>query len=171
MADYDGKARRCLASCGKLKIPDATGPFSQSVQLEDTIYISGQIGLDPSSMEMVGRVDSLTGEWNDRRETVEMEVRQALQNMEGILKAAGASFNNVMKTTVLLTDIKDLDVVDEVYKAFFASNYPARQAYQVGPLPKGAMVSIEAIAVTGKITDDKTENDLEELDEGPDELE
>jgi len=80
-----------------------------------------------------------------------VEARQALTNMKHILEAANCSFNNVVKTTVLLADINDFAAVNEVYTEFFTSNYPARAAYQAAALPRGARVEIEAIAVVGNI--------------------
>ena len=105
------------------------------------MYISGQIGFDPSTMQIVGKGN------------VQAEAKQALINMGEILKAAGASYKNVVKTTVLLANINDFVAVNEVYKTFFTSNYPARAAYQVAALPKGALVEIEAVAVVGPIKD------------------
>jgi len=82
---------------------------------------------------------------------VESETKQALTNMGHILQAANCSFNNVVKTTVLLADINDFTKVNEIYKEFFTSNYPARAAYQAAALPRGARVEIEAVAVVGDI--------------------
>ncbi|XP_072561915.1 2-iminobutanoate/2-iminopropanoate deaminase-like isoform X2 [Paramormyrops kingsleyae] len=77
----------------------------------------------------------------------------ALTNMGEILKAAGCRYNNVVKTTVLLADITDFNLVNDVYKQFFTSNFPARAAYQVAGLPRGGLVEVEAVAVLGPITD------------------
>lgn len=120
--------------------PDGIGPFSQAVVVDRTMYISGQIGLDVASGQVVGG-------------GVQAQARQALINMGEILKAAGCTYTNVVKTTVLLADIKDFNNVNEVYKSFFSSNFPARAAYQVAALPMGALVEIEAIAVLGPISD------------------
>ena len=98
-------------------------------------------------MEIIGRQNGGKGD-------VQAEAKQALTNMGEILKAVGASYNNVVKTTVLLADINDFVAVNEVYKTFFTSKYPARAAYQVAALPKGALVEIEAVAVVGPIKDD-----------------
>ena len=97
-------------------------------------------------MEIVGRKDGA-------KENVQEEAKQALTNMGEILKAAGATYKNVVKTTVLLADINDFVAVNEVYKMFFTSNFLARAAYQLGALPKGALVEIEGIAVVGPIKD------------------
>merc|ERR1711970_1075926 len=120
------------------KAPDAIGPYNQAVQVNSTLYISGQIGFIPSTMEVVGG-------------GVVEEARQALTNMGNILEAANCTFDNVVKTTVLLADINDFAAVNEVYKEFFRSNYPARAAYQAAALPRGAKVEIEAVAVVGDI--------------------
>merc|ERR1711936_891213 len=80
------------------------------------------------------------------------EAKQALTNMGHILEAANCTFDNVVKTTILLADINDFGAVNEVYTKFFSDNYPARAAYQVAALPRGARVEIEAVAVVGNIT-------------------
>ena len=128
------------------KAPGAIGPYNQAVLVGRTLYISGQIGFEPSTMEIVGRKDGA-------KENVQEEAKQALTNMGEILKAAGATYKNVVKTTVLLADINDFVAVNEVYKMFFTSNFLARAAYQLGALPKGALVEIEGIAVVGPIKD------------------
>lgn len=120
------------------KAPSPIGSFSQAVVVDKTMYISGQIGFDPDTMDIVGG-----------GKDVKAETEQALTNMGAILKAAGASFDNLVKCTVLLKDINDFAKVNEVYGSFFSKNFPARAAYQVGALPKNALVEIEAIAVLG----------------------
>ncbi|XP_018618200.1 2-iminobutanoate/2-iminopropanoate deaminase [Scleropages formosus] len=122
------------------KAPAAIGPYSQAVVVDRTVYISGQLGMEPSSGQLVPG-------------GVEAQTRQALVNMGEILKAAGCDFNNVMKTTVLLADMNDFNNVNEVYKQFFSKNFPARAAYQVAALPRGGLVEIEAIAVLGPVAD------------------
>ena len=97
-------------------------------------------------MEVVRRQNGSKGD-------VEMETKQVLENMGNILSASGASYNNVVKTTVMLADINDLSAVNEAYKTYFISNSPARAVFQVAGLPKGALVKIEAIAVVGTIKD------------------
>merc|ERR1712066_394265 len=121
------------------KAPDAIGPYNQAVQVNNTLYISGQIGFVPETMEVI-------------KGGVVTEAKQALTNMGYILEAANCTFNNVVKTTVLLADINDFKAVNEVYSTFFSDNYPARAAYQVAALPRGARVEIEAVAVVGNIT-------------------
>ncbi|XP_023331751.1 2-iminobutanoate/2-iminopropanoate deaminase isoform X2 [Eurytemora carolleeae] len=118
------------------KAPAAIGPYNQAVQVDNTLYVSGQIGFIPETMEIIPG-------------GVEAEARQALVNMGHILQAANCTFNSVVKTTVLLADIGDFTKVNEIYKQFFKENYPARAAYQAAALPRGALVEIEAIAVVG----------------------
>merc|ERR1712114_20129 len=132
-----GSLRRVIISTKKA--PDAIGPYNQAVQVNNTLYISGQIGFVPETMEVV-------------KGGVVVETKQALTNMGHILEAANCSFDNVVKTTVLLADINDFKDVNEVYTKFFTNNYPARAAYQVAALPRGARVEIEAVAVVGKMT-------------------
>ncbi|XP_071166460.1 2-iminobutanoate/2-iminopropanoate deaminase-like isoform X3 [Mytilus edulis] len=81
------------------------------------------------------------------------ETEQALRNMGAVLGAAGADFNNIVKATVLLQNMNDFAAVNDVYVKYFPKNYPARAAYQVAALPKGAQVEIEAVAILGEITD------------------
>ncbi|XP_036597931.1 2-iminobutanoate/2-iminopropanoate deaminase [Trichosurus vulpecula] len=116
------------------RAPSAIGAYSQAILVDKTMYISGQIGMEPSSGQLVSG-------------GVVAEANQALINMGEILKAAGCDYTNVVKATVLLADINDFNAVNEVYKQYFKSNFPARAAYQVAALPKGARVEIEAIAV------------------------
>ncbi|XP_035537936.1 2-iminobutanoate/2-iminopropanoate deaminase-like isoform X3 [Morone saxatilis] len=122
------------------KAPVRQGIYSQSVVVDRTMYISGQLGLDVASGQLVDG-------------GVKAQAKQALINMGEILKAAGCDYTNVVKTTVLLADINDFNSVNEVYKTFFSSNFPARAAYQVAALPRGGLVEIEAVAVTGPLSD------------------
>merc|ERR1712215_615320 len=115
--------------------PDAIGPYNQAVQVDSTLYISGQIGFIPSTMQIV-------------EGGAAAEAKQALTNMGHILNAANCTFNNVVKTTVLMADMKDYPAVNEVYAQFFSKEAaPARAAYQAAALPKGAKVEIEAVAI------------------------
>lgn len=122
------------------KAPAAIGPYSQAVLVDKTMYISGQLGLDPVSRQLVPG-------------GVKGETKQALVNIGEILKAAGCDYSNVVKATVLLADINDFNDVNEIYKQFFQVNHPARAAYQVVALPLGGRVEIEAVAVVGPITE------------------
>lgn len=115
------------------KAPKAVGPYSQAVEANGTLYISGQLPIDPATGEMAA--------------TIEGQSRQALENIGAILKEAGLSFDNVVKTTVLLQDIKDFAPMNGVYAEFFVKDMPARVCYQVAAIPKGAKLEIDAIAV------------------------
>ncbi|WP_346676065.1 RidA family protein [Enorma phocaeensis] len=111
--------------------PAALGPYSAGIAAGNLAFLSGQLGLDPSTGELADGVVA--------------QAEQALKNIEALLTAAGATFGNVVKTTVFLADIADFDAVNEVYAARFSEPYPARSAVQVAALPKGALVEIECI--------------------------
>eukprot|EP00892_Ulva_mutabilis_P011667 jgi/Ulvmu1/8873/UM049_0055.1 len=114
--------------------PAALGPYSQAVKAGSTLYISGQLGLEPSTMDFAG-------------ESVEHQTTQVMANLKAILEADGGSFENVVKTTVLLADMGDFAAVNEIYaKAFEGMEPPARACFAVKTLPKNALVEIEAIA-------------------------
>lgn len=112
--------------------PAAIGPYSQAVEIDGTLYISGQLPIVPST----GAIP----------EGIEAQTRQSLNNIMSILSEAGFGANNVTKTCVLLADIKDFGAMNEVYAEFFPEDKPARVCYQVAALPKGALVEIDAIA-------------------------
>jgi 2-iminobutanoate/2-iminopropanoate deaminase len=114
--------------------PRAIGPYSAGVQAGSFLYTAGQLGLDPASMELVPG-------------GVEAETRQALNNLQAILAAGGASLEQVVKTTVFLRDMNDFARMNAVYGAFFGQNPPARSTVEVARLPKDAAVEIEAIAI------------------------
>lgn len=116
--------------------PAAVGPYSQAVWAGTTLYISGQIALDPATGQLVGT-------------TAAEQAKQIFKNIGAILSAADLGFEQVVKMTVLLTDIEDFTAVNEEYARHFSGNFPARAAYQVGALPKGALVEIETIAYRG----------------------
>ncbi|KAJ7991979.1 hypothetical protein DPEC_G00289460 [Dallia pectoralis] len=122
------------------RAPIRHGIYSQVVVVDRTVYISGQVGMDVTSGLLV-------------EGGVENQAKQALINMEEILKAAGCSYNNVVKVTLLLADINDYMKVTSVYNTFFSRNLPASTAYQVSALPRGGLVEMEAIAVLGPISD------------------
>lgn len=115
------------------KAPKAAGPYSQAIAAGNFIFISGQLAFDPETMKIVG-------------ETAPEQAEQVLENIGAILEEAGVGFENIVKATVLLDDIKDFTAVNEVYAKHFSGAYPARAAYQVAKLPLGALVEIEAIA-------------------------
>ncbi|MGM9588569.1 MAG: RidA family protein [Faecousia sp.] len=114
--------------------PAAIGPYSQAIQAGNTLYISGQIPLDPA-----------TGAFPS--DCIQAQTEQALKNVVAILAEAGMTTADVVKVTVLLADIGDFAAMNEVYARFFTGTCPARAAFQVAALPKGAKVEIEAIAV------------------------
>ena len=113
--------------------PAAIGPYSQAVVAGNTIYVSGQIPIVPEKGELI-------------EGGIEEQTRQSLTNITNILAAAGFEMKNVVKTTVLLADIADFAAVNEVYASFFSAPFPARSAFAVKDLPKGALVEIELIA-------------------------
>lgn len=112
--------------------PAAIGPYSQAVELNGTVFVSGQLPVNPA-----------TGIIPDG---IEAQTRQSLTNIMAILKEAGLDADNVVKTCVLLADIKDFGAMNAVYSEFFQNDKPARVCYQVAALPKGALVEIDAIA-------------------------
>lgn len=113
--------------------PGAIGPYSQAVEADGFIFTSGQLG-----------INAQTGEFGD---TVEEQARLSLENVKAILEAAGASLDQVVKTTVFLKDMNDFARVNEVYSSFFNQPYPARSAVEVARLPKDALVEIETITL------------------------
>lgn len=113
--------------------PKAVGPYSQAVEANGTLYISGQLPVDP-----------LTGAMP---EGIEAQTRQCLQNVIAILEAANYSLSDVVKSVVLLTDMADFQAMNQVYATYYTENQPARVCYQVAKLPLGALVEIETIAV------------------------
>ena len=113
--------------------PAALGPYSQAIRIGDFLYTSGQIALDPESGIF------LSGE-------IEEETEQTLKNISAILQAGGVNFENVIKTTVYLSDLNDFTRMNQVYEKYFSKNKPARACVQVAALPKGARIEIDAIA-------------------------
>ena len=116
--------------------PAAIGPYSQAIRVGNTIYISGQIPVNPAT----GNIEAADAAG---------QTKQSLENVKAILEAAGAGMDSVVKTTVLLADINDFGAMNEVYKTYFAEPFPARAAFQAAKLPKDAKVEIEAVAVLG----------------------
>ncbi len=115
--------------------PAALGPYSQAVRAGNLVYTAGQVGLDSASGKLV-------------EGGVEAQTRQALNNLQAVLDAAGTSMDNVVKVTVFLADINDFAAMNGVYGQFFPADPPARSAVEVSALPLGAVVEIEAVAVT-----------------------
>ncbi len=116
------------------KAPLAIGPYSQAVEKNGTLYISGQIPINPEN----GKVDA---------NTIEEQAEQVLQNIGAVLQAAGYTYNDVVKSTMFLTDMKNFPAVNEVYKKYYTQDFPARSSFAVRELPLGVMVEIETIAV------------------------
>ncbi len=114
--------------------PAAIGPYSQGIKAGNTIYVSGQIPIDPATGEFAG-------------DDIRVQTRQSLTNIKNILAAADADMSDVVKTTVLLADIKDFAAMNEEYAAFFTEPYPARACFAAAALPKNAKVEIEVVAV------------------------
>lgn len=113
--------------------PAAVGPYSQAIVAGELIFCAGQGAIDPASQELL-------------RGTVEEETERTLRNLQAVLDAAGATFADVVKTTVFLADINDFSAMNEVYARFFPDPPPARTTVEVAALPKGFKVEIEAIA-------------------------
>jgi reactive intermediate/imine deaminase len=112
--------------------PAAIGPYSQAVRVRDTIWISGQIPLDPVTMELVPG-------------GLEAQIRRVFDNLKAIVVAAGASFDDVVKANVYLTDLANFALVNKVMAEYFHEPYPARAAVGVAALPRGAQVEVECI--------------------------
>ena len=115
------------------KAPAAIGPYSQGIKVGDLVYTSGQIPIDP-----------VTGNFVEGG--IKEQTRQSLTNVQAILKEAGLTMGNVVKTTVFMADMNDFADMNTVYAEFFAEPYPARSAVAVKTLPKGALVEIEVVA-------------------------
>lgn len=115
--------------------PAAVGPYSHSVLAGNTLYISGQLGLDPQSGEM--------------KTTVEEQAKQAFINLGSILKEVEMTYDNVVKTTVFLQHMSDFSKINEIYVNYFSEVLPARSCVEVAKLPKDGLFEIEAVAVKG----------------------
>jgi reactive intermediate/imine deaminase len=114
--------------------PDAIGPYSQAVKAGNTVYLSGQIPLDPATMELV------TGD-------AEVQVRRVFENLRAVARAAGAELADAVKLNVYLTDLGNFQVVNKVMAEYFSKPYPARAAVGVAALPRGAAVEVDAVLV------------------------
>jgi len=121
-----------------VQAPQAIGPYSQAIAVEAQrlVFLSGQIPLDPGTMELVGAGD------------IAAQTRQVMDNLKAVLSASGLDFGNVIKTTIFLADLADFAAVNEVYGSYFAERPPARATVQVAGLPKGAGVEIECVAAS-----------------------
>jgi len=116
------------------KAPQAVGPYSQAVEIHRTLYISGQIPLDPDTMQIV-------------EGGIKEQTRQVMKNISAILDESGYSFADVVKSTCLLSDMKNFKEMNEVYAGFYPENPPARAAFAVRELPLGVLIEIETVAV------------------------
>ena len=112
--------------------PKAIGTYSQALKVNGFLFISGQIPLDPLTMELV--------------EGIENQINQVFENIDQVLKADGMDFSNVVKLSVLLDDLNHFEKVNEIMASIFSKPYPARAVYEVSKLPKGSSVEIETIA-------------------------
>ncbi len=115
--------------------PEAIGPYSQAMRYDNFVQTSGQIALDPATMQMVGGGDTAA------------ETTQVMKNLLAILRAAGSGPDKIIKTTIFLADMADFAVVNKIYEEALAGHKPARSTIQAAGLPKGAKVEIEALAV------------------------
>lgn len=116
------------------KAPEAIGTYSQAVKADNTVYLSGQIPLLPQTMELV-------------EGDIEAQIRQVLDNLNEVAKAAGGGFEQVVKITVFLTDLSHFTQVNQIMADYFQEPYPARAAVEVVALPKGARVEMDAVMV------------------------
>jgi 2-iminobutanoate/2-iminopropanoate deaminase len=129
-----------MSCCSKREVvtcsdaPKAIGPYSVAIATENLVFVSGQLGIDPISGSIV-------------EGGIQAQTRTALTNLKSVLESAGSSLEQVVKTTVFLTDMAQFAEMNGVYAEFFTSDYPARSAIQVAALPKGGIVEVEAIAV------------------------
>jgi reactive intermediate/imine deaminase len=115
------------------KAPVAIGPYSQAIRAGNTVYLSGQLGLDPATGNL--------------REGVEAQTRQVLDNLQAVAVAAGGSLDDIVKLTLLLLDMGDFAKVNEIMATRFKQPFPARATYQVAALPKAGRIEVEAILV------------------------
>lgn len=123
-----------MKAISTLNAPAAIGPYSQAIEANGTVYVSGQLPIDPATGNFV-------------EGGIKAEARQSLTNIKNILATVGLDMKNVVKVTVLLVDMSSFADVNEVYAEFFEAPYPARSAFAVKALPKGGNIEIEAIAV------------------------
>ena len=113
--------------------PEAIGPYSQAIREGNIIFLSGQIPLDPNTMELV--------------DGIEAQIKQVFENLNEVIKAAGASFDDVAKLNIYLTDLSHFALVNEIMKTYFIEPFPARAAIGVASLPKGSLVEADGFLV------------------------
>lgn len=122
-----------MQSVMTLKAPGAMGPYSQAILMNNTMFISGQLGIEPNSGNLV--------------EGFEAQTNQVFANIKAILDAVGMGFSNIVKCSVFLKDLNDFAVMNEIYGRYFSAPYPAREAIQVARLPKDGLIEISVIAM------------------------
>jgi 2-iminobutanoate/2-iminopropanoate deaminase len=125
-------SKREVVTCSNA--PKAIGPYSVAIATDNLVFVSGQLGIDPTSGSIV-------------EGGIQAQTRMALTNLRSVLESAGSSLEQVVKTTVFLTDMAQFAEMNAIYAEFFTSDYPARSAIQVAALPKGGIVEVEGIAV------------------------
>jgi reactive intermediate/imine deaminase len=113
--------------------PAAIGPYSQAIRADKTLYLSGQIGLDPATMNMV--------------EGIEAQAHQVFSNLRAVTQAAGGSLDDMVKVSILMVNLADFTKVNEIMAGYFTKPYPARATYQVAALPRGALIEVEGTVV------------------------
>jgi len=120
--------------------PSAIGTYSQAVRSGDTVYVSGQIGLDPKTMQLAAGID--------------LQVRRVFDNLKAVAEAAGGSLDDAVKLTIYLTDLAHFGKVNEIMSAYFSQPYPARAAVGVASLPRAALIEADAVLVLnqGRLT-------------------
>ena len=133
-----------VTSCGTQQIsktvimtdnaPKPIGPYSQAISAGDFIFVSGQIGINPSTGELAAG-------------DIKTEAKQVMENIGAVLKAAGSDYSSIVKTTIYLKDMNDFKSVNEIYSEYFKGEYPARETVGVASLPKNARVEISVVAV------------------------
>jgi len=113
--------------------PRALGPYSQAIKHGDLVFLSGQVALDPETMQMAGA-------------DIETQANRIFRNIAAVVEASGTSMDRVLKLTIFLTDLKNFRTVNEIMKKYFSEPYPARSTVEISALPAGACIEIEAIA-------------------------
>ena len=117
------------------RAPKAIGPYAQAIKANGFLFTSGQLGIDPATGKLA--------------EGVEAQAHQALVNIDNVLKTAGATMKDILKTTIFLVDLNDFAAVNRIYGDYFGSEFPGRSCFQVSKLPAGGLVEIEVVAYKG----------------------
>ncbi|WP_037509698.1 RidA family protein [Spongiibacter tropicus] len=115
--------------------PQAIGPYSQAIAVNGLVFVSGQIPLDPASGEL-------------READIHVQTTQVFENLKAVLDAAGSDFSKIVKLSIFMVDLADFAIVNSIMSEYFTEPYPARACVQVAALPKGAMVEVEAVAIS-----------------------